>query len=586
MGASPETQLIDTEWGFHDGRIDCESAFEPVVFCAVARESGKRFSFWGRKEAPRLRRFLQEHADDVFVAHNLIAEAQYLLRLGLPLPARWHDTMVGERWLRNRPNYDSVALVNVLHRMGLPHLAPEEKDELRERILHLRFDPDSLDDRREITRYCFSDCDSTLALYEAQHPKIRPEIMAFYAEYLLGVARMELRGLPLDLETYDRIQQNAPDILQAMREDVNRTHAVYDGSSFRRKAFFGWCHSVGIQWPVSRSEATGKPYLSLDNDVMKSMEGRHPWIALVRQVRKSERQLGKRALTIDRQTQRSYYDTMPFRTHTGRNAPKVFLPAGPKWQRFLVVPESPDHVLVYVDYVAQEIGIAAALSGDQAMREMYLSGDPHMDFAIRAGLAPAGASKKTHGRARALCKTINLGIGYGQGAGSMANRMGVDRAVAAGLLAEHHRLFGAFWDWSDRHTQTAYDRRRIVTPWGWRCKVGPYSNYRSWMNWPMQATGGDIMRATIIYLDRQNVRTLAPLHDGFLLSCRRDQLDDLRDAVNYAFGSAVRDCLGDFPMRWDFAVYPERFEDEDGKPLWDRLQEILQGLKPGTSLAG
>ena len=39
----------------------------------------------------------------------------------------------------------------------------------------------------------------------------------------------------------------------------------------------------------------------------------------------------------------------------------------------MIVPESPEHVLVYVDYVAQEIGIAAALSKDPVMRSIFLA---------------------------------------------------------------------------------------------------------------------------------------------------------------------------------------------------------------------
>jgi hypothetical protein len=83
------------------------------------------------------------------------------------------------------------------------------------------------------------------------------------------------------------------------------------------------------------------------------------------------------------------------------------------------------------------------------------------------------------------------------------------------------------------------------------------------------------MRFTVTYLDRQNVRVLAPVHDGFLLSCHRDQLDDLREAVDYACRAAVEHVVPGFPLRWDFTVYGHRFEDEDGLPLWEKLQSVL-----------
>ena len=124
--------------------------------------------------------------------------------------------------------------------------------------------------------------------------------------------------------------------------------------------------------------------------------------------------------------------------------------------------------------------------------------------------------------------------------------------------------------------ETQSDRGWIVTPCGWRSRVPPFSNERTWMNWPMQSTAADIMRFTMIYLDRQNVRLLAPIHDGFLLSCRRDQLSDLRAAVDYACRKAVEHVIPGFPLRWEFTVYETRFEDEDGLPMWNRLHGILR----------
>jgi hypothetical protein len=46
--------------------------------------------------------------------------------------------------------------------------------------------------------------------------------------------------------------------------------------------------------------------------------------------------------------------------------------------------------------------------------------------------------------------------------------------------------------------------------------------------------------------------------------------------VDYACGTAVEHVLPGFPLRWDFTVYDNgRFEDEDGLPLWNRLQTIM-----------
>lgn len=579
MGGMPSCDVwfVDTEWGFRDDRIDQESAWEPVVLCLLGLRSSRRLFFWGHD--PNLLSFFRDHADDLFVAHYAVAELKYLLRLGVPLPAHWFDTFVAWRYLTNRPGNLEAGLAPALLRLGLPSLAPAAKKELQQKILHLRFDPDDPADRKEIVDYCFSDCDGCVALYNRLKGSVPTTVMAHWCEFVKAVARMELRGIPFDSEAYRLIQDARPLIKTTLIGNVNATWPVFDGQTFKQRSMLGWAQCVGIAWPVRTSDATNKPYHPFDKDTMKEMEARHPFIGEIREVRKTLDQFEGRSLTVDPVLDRHFYSTSVFRSVTGRNQPRNFVFSGPKWLRFLIVPESPDHVLVYVDFVAQEIGIAAGLSGDSAMRAVYQASDCHIAFAIRAGAAPAKATKKSHPNIRKQYKTVNLGVQYGQSAYGIAHRLGIPYAEAEALVAAHKALFPGFWKWSERTVQGAYDRGWIKSPCGWRSLVPFPSNERTWMNWPVQSTGGDIMRLTVTYLDRQNVRVLAPVHDGFLLSCRRDQLPDLRAAVDYACGMAVEHVLPGFPLRWDFTVYDHgRFEDEDGLPLWVRLQTIMEKI--------
>ena len=104
----------------------------------------------------------------------------------------------------------------------------------------------------------------------------------------------------------------------------------------------------------------------------------------------------------------------PFGSRTGRNSPSntkfVFGPA--TWIRHLITPE-PGHGLAYLDWSAQEIGIAGVLSGDTALQDAYLSGDPYLRFAQQAGAVPPTATKASHGALRDLYKTVMLGTNYG-----------------------------------------------------------------------------------------------------------------------------------------------------------------------------
>lgn len=411
---------------------------------------------------------------------------------------------------------------------------------------------------------------------------MNPSIMNWYCEYQKSIAVMELRGLPVAYDEYQEIGRHRPDILDRLIGMVNQVCPVFLDRRFSRSRMLQWCNRAGIQWPAKESECTGKLYQPFDDDTLKEMEGRHSFIADVRQVKKTLERFKKQSFVVDPKTRRHYFSTNTFSTITGRNGMAGFIFNGPKWQRFLIVPESSDYTLVYFDSAAQEIGIAAALSGDRAMWAMYKAGDPHMAFAIRAGAAPANATKETHGAVRSKYKSVNLGVLYGQSEHGIAAKLGISIREARVLLDDHRRLFPRFWEWSERIVQSAFDRGCIATPCGWRCTVLPSSNERTWMNWPMQAVGGDIMRLVMIYLQRQNVQVLSVIHDGFVATCRRDQIADLRTAFEYACSTACENVLPGFPLRVEPIEFEGRFEDDDGREMWQRIQTILAEVRNGN----
>ena len=426
-------------------------------------------------------------------------------------------------------------------------------------------------------------------LYRHLHDKINPKIMDYWAEYAKVVGAIELRGITFDFETTNLIWYSQRWICEDLIGQVNHVYPIFVGTSFKRRAFFEWLNANNIAWPWKKSETTGRMTQSLDQDTMEDMECRHPFIKQVRQVIKTyESFYERRPLKVDHLSRRHYFSTWAFRSITGRNQPRNFVFSGPKWLRHLIIPESLNHALAYIDYKAQEIGIAASLSNDARMREMYRSSDAHLWFAIADGAVPPNASKKTHPEIRSKYKTVNLGVLYGQTPYGISHRLGVTIDEAGALFKAHRKFFPAYWSWSRRVVQAAYDRGEIRTKLGWGCKVPKHSNKRTWMNWPIQACGSDIMRLTIIYLERLGVRVLAPVHDGFLVSCRLDQTEDsktdpgekilcaeLQGRVDTALRTAAVQVLGEDLLRWDVKVYNDRFRDDDGKDLWDFIVQAL-----------
>ena len=196
-----------------------------------------------------------------------------------------------------------------------------------------------------------------------------------------------------------------------------------------------------------------------------------------------------------------------------------------------------------------------------------------------AGAVLPGADRADYEGVRKLFKTASLGVLYGQSEYGIADRLGIEVGEARSILDRHRSLFARYWDWS-RVGRIGDPQGHDPDGMGWPCRVPAESNPRTWMNWPIQATGGDLMRLVVTYLDQQGVRVLAPVHDGFLLSCHRDRVEDLRAAVDIACETACEQALG-YRLTWDLVVHGGRYRDKDGLPLWDLIGEALGALHPG-----
>jgi hypothetical protein len=566
---------VDTEYGYRGG-LQVPSAFVPVVFCAIDIDSGEEHVFWGRDSG--LADFIRRHVEDVFIAHNLIAEAKYLLQLGINPSPHWFDTMLGYRYVTNAEYVKKFGLLKAAANLGLPiHVAGAEKDDLRDWIGNLRFDPANPEDRRRIKTYCFGDCRIGAALYRRLVQEVPTTWMAYTVAFCLATARMELRGIPLDIEAYSRLEERKEAVLDCVLSRVNDLYSVFQGGQLDKRALLRWCAGQGIGWSERWSPRTGRKYLPFDDRAFKAVSERHPFLAMAREANKTAKQFAGRDLIVDHDRGRHYFGNIPFAQKTGRTSFVGFLFGAPKWMRWLVAPSTPDHVILSVDFVAEEILIAAYLARDEAMTAGYVAGDPHMSFAILAKAAPVGASgdDPQYAAIRKRYKAVNLGVNYGQSAYGIAEKTGVFLQEARSLLAQHKRAYLAYWDFMQRYTADAFCRGRAVTKAGWPRRVTRHDNPRSVANFVVQGTGADLMRLAVIYLTQNRAPLLAAIHDGFLFECHRSQLAEVRQAIDDALGRAVEQLLPGAPMRWKVDVFDDRYEDPDGKSLWQLVSRFV-----------
>ena len=283
----------------------------------------------------------------------------------------------------------------------------------------MRGGPWSAAERRRILDYCQTDVDPMGALLERMLPGIlaRPNGLGqalLRGRYMAAIARMERTGVPIDFEMLQRLRMNWGRIKSDLVGLIDKDYSVYEGTTFKAGLFAGYLVDNGIDWPRA---TTGR--LQLDQDTFRDMAKRYPQLEPLKDLRHalSELRLEKLAVGLD---DRNRTLLSPFGASSGRNTPSntrfIFGPS--VWLRGLIKPPE-GRALAYVDWKSQEVYIAAQLSGDRALLDAVLSGDPYLVFAKMAGLAPPDATKQSHKAIRDLCKTCVLGTNYGMQAQSL-----------------------------------------------------------------------------------------------------------------------------------------------------------------------
>jgi hypothetical protein len=355
--------------------------------------------------------------------------------------------------------------------------------------------------------------------------------------------------------------------------DIDVNYGVYEGRVFKRERFAHWLSVYDIPWPRLSSGQ-----LDLSDDTFRQQARIYPAISPLRELRSSLADLRLNDLAVGRDG-RNRTLLSAFRSRTGRNQPSnarfIFGPS--VWLRGLIQPP-PGHGVAYIDWAQQEIGIAAALSGDPALQAAYRSGDCYLAFAKQAGAVPQDATKASHGVQRELFKQCTLAVQYGMEAPSLALRIAQPPIVARDLLQAHRQAYRRFWEWSDSTVDQGMIFGAIHTVFGWPLWIGERPNPRSLRNFPMQANGAEMLRVACSLGTERGTEVCAPVHDAVLICAPLDRLDADISAMRDAMAEASRAVLAGFELATEAKAfrYPDRYMDARGLQMWEHVCSLAR----------
>jgi DNA polymerase I len=579
---------FEFEFGGHATFEDASRSGErPRPVCMVAKElrTGQEWRLWRSEFGPRPP--FPIGPDALFVAFYASAELGCFRALGWPKPANILDlfiefrdrTNMGSKADKDRRTPAGSGLVGALTFFGLDSIGAQEKDDMRRLIL--AGGPWS-GSASAILDYCAIDIVALERLLPAMLPRIDLPRALLRGRYMAAAAAMEWNGVPIDMPTLALIRENWDHIQDELITEVDGDYGVFEGRSFKAVRWGAYLARNNIPWPRLESGQ-----LDLSQDTFRQMARTHPTVAPMRELRHalSEMRLNDLAVGHDG---RNRTILSAFQSRTGRNQPSntryIFGPS--VWLRSLIQPP-PGYGLAYIDWWQQEIGIAAALSGDPALQAAYQSGDCYLAFAKQAGAVPQDATKQTHKAARELFKQCVLAVQYGMGAEALALRIAQPPVVARDLLRAHHETYRTFWEWSDAAVNHAMLHGSLHTVFGWHVHIGEDANSRSLRNFPMQANGAEMMRLAAGLATERGVEVCGPVHDAFLICALLDRLEADVAAMRGAMAEASRAVLGGFEVRTDAALvrHPDRYTDSRGTVMWNRVTALIAKRQQSANTA-
>jgi hypothetical protein len=401
----------------------------------------------------------------------------------------------------------------------------------------------------QVFGYCAEDVRMETLLLRAQIRgrgsffPVDPDRVMFWSEYSAKcIALIQARGIPIDMDKWNAAQDNKGavigELLRQFDPSSGHDEPIYtpDGEwSYRR--FEQWLIRSGVvAWPRLDS---GK--LNVDSDAFGLMS-HASGIEGLQALRDS---LGfiRRGLPIGKDG-RNRPALFPFGTFTGRNAhAKSPYNAHAGMRGFIRFPGGTNGA--YLDWRTQEVGVAAALSGDPALTADYAAGDIYHALAQLCGLTNDPDPlhwKKADPAMRNRMKPLQLGINYGMGVPSLARGLDRHPLIASEIISRHQRRYPRFWQWRADTAQTAMLKRKMESVFGWPLYISTSPNPRTLYNFPMQSGGSDMLRLATMRLCQSGIVPVMLIHDGILLE--ETDLEKIEHAKEIMRGAGRDTCSG------------------------------------------
>lgn len=211
-----------------------------------------------------------------------------------------------------------------------------------------------------------------------------------------------------------------------------------------------------------------------------------------------------------------HHKVIPFYTVTGRDTIKgVNITSIKKelWKYILDPPEG--YVYALYDFCQQEPAIAACFAGDEELLSAYQQYDLYKFI---------GSEPELKMLSRSELKKLILPYLYGQRIDGYCSTTGSKAQIVEQYFKALDRKFYKVNRWLNQRCQKAF-MEEYIDCLDWQMKVTQFTNPLTVRNWPIQATGADILRRACLGFKEHGIDLRLTNHDSFLIQIPNEHLE-------------------------------------------------------------
>jgi DNA polymerase-1 len=519
----------------------------PIVGMSFAVRRGQEVLAWYvpvNRQSVKAWKQLLESTDVKKVGHNIKYDMEVVRASGIELNGVVFDSMIASFLLNpaGRQNDLDTLSVQELQHTPIPitdliGMGKQQKKMSQVPLL-------------EVARYAAEDAELTYKLYEVFAPRLKQEKLDAAFEQLEiplipVLADLELAGVALDSKVlaamHDKVALRLKDLEKKIWKAAGQEFNIKSPIQLREVLF-----NV-LKLPTVGIARTQSGFSTAAAELDK-LHGQHEIIAWL----EDYRELSK--------LQSTYIDTLPTmvdpatgRIHTSVNqtiaATGRLSSTDPNLQNIPVRTElgqeirrafvaEKGNVLVKADYSQLELRIAAHMSQDEKLVDVFRSGgDVHRSTAAWVtGVKPEEVTDAQ----RRQAKTLNFGVLYGMGANAFARAAGISVEEARSFIGRYRDQYPGIIRLTEAillqaktqgYVETLFGRRRYMPEIHSNNPGIKAQAERIAFNFPIQGTEADILKKAMIELhtvmkkDFPKVRMILTVHDELVCEVSEKEAD-------------------------------------------------------------